>query len=160
MTPKTELQDLFAHAAEHAALIFEKKGEFVPMWHAIDRDGENLVIVTPWADHDQKHVIVDHLRAFFRERGVTRYAFMCEAWSLVTPDLNDYDRYAGRLNEHPDRREILTIQAEDKDGNQVAGWYYILRPEHAPATLSPLTMSDADHTEGALAGMLIERGKP
>jgi hypothetical protein len=34
------------------------------------------------------------------------------------------------------RREILTIQAEDRNGGDLAGWYYILRPEHAPATLA------------------------
>jgi hypothetical protein len=31
----TELQDLFAIAAENAANIFRERGEFAPMWHPI-----------------------------------------------------------------------------------------------------------------------------
>jgi len=150
----TELQDLFARAAERAAIIFKERGELVPMWHAMDAKDEHLVIVTPWRDQDEKYAIVERLRQLFRAQGVKRYAFMCEAWSIFTQDMKEYQRYAGRLGEHPDRREILTIQAEDKHGNQVAGWYYILRPEHAPPTLSPLNMSKADYNAGALTGML------
>jgi hypothetical protein len=30
----TELQDLFAIAAENAATVFRKTGSFAPMWHA------------------------------------------------------------------------------------------------------------------------------
>jgi hypothetical protein len=54
------------------------------------------------------------------------------------------------------RREILTIQAEDRNGGDLAGWYYILRPEHAPATLSPLHMSEATEHQGTLHGLLRE----
>jgi len=150
----TDLQDLFALAAEHAAYIFKEKGEVVAMWHTVDANDQHTVIVTPWKDSDEKRELVQALRTMFKAIGVTRYVFMCEAWALVTGDMAEVNRYIGRVGEHPDRREILTVRAEDKDGNQMAGWYYILRPEHAPATLSPLHMSEADHTEGALTGML------
>jgi hypothetical protein len=153
----TDLKSFFDRAAEQAAVIFRERGEFAPMWHAVAGDGEHLLIMTPWEDSESKHAIVDRLRQLFRARGVTRYAFMCEAWAVMASNLEDYDQYAGRLKEHPDRREILTVHAEDRDGGTIAGWFYILRPEHAPATLSPLNMSEATQHEGALHGMLREK---
>jgi hypothetical protein len=38
------------------------------------------------------------------------------------------------------------------------GWYFILRPEHSKATLSPLHMSQATETAGQLVGLLRWEG--
>jgi hypothetical protein len=151
----TALQSFFDHAAERAASIFREQGELTPMWHAVDRDDEHLVIATPWRDADEKQAVVELVRKLFRERGVKRYVFMCEAWAVVAPDLDEITPHIGNLNKHPDRREILTVHAEDRDGTTLMGWYYILRPEHAPATVSPLHMVETttQHT-GTLHGLL------
>jgi hypothetical protein len=151
----SELQKLFDHAAEHVAVMFKERGEVAPMWHAVDRDNEHLVICTPWSDADEKYAIVKRLCQLFHERGVKRYVFMCEAWTLEAPNLKDIENHIGRFAEHPDRREVLTIQAEDCDGNSLMGLYYILRPEHAPATLSPLkVMKGSMRQGGTLTGLL------
>jgi len=157
MTTTTKLQHLFDHAAKRIAVFFKENGEVAPMWHAVDRDGENMLIVTPWQNQDEKESTVDALRALFRSRGVTRYVFMGEAWTVLAPNLDDVGSYIGRFKEHPDRREALAIHAEDEDGSQLSGWYYILRPEHAPATLSPLHMNEATHITGTLHGLLKEQ---
>jgi hypothetical protein len=156
----SDLKSFFDFAAEQAAVIFRERGEFAPMWHAVADDGEHMLICTPWEDNESKRAIVERLRELFRARGVTRYAFMCEAWAIMAPNLESVEgayRKHHSLKDHPDRREILTVHAEDRDGHTVAGWFYILRPEHAPATLSPLRMSEATEHQGALHGLLREK---
>jgi hypothetical protein len=51
-------------------------------------------------------------------------------------------------------RSLLAVTAEDRDGTTITGWYFILRPEHSKATLSPLHMSTATKNEGELMGLL------
>jgi hypothetical protein len=150
------LQSFFEHAAKQAASMFREQGELAPLWHAVDRNGQHLVIVTPWKDNDEKQAIIELVRKLFRERGVKHYVFMCEAWSVITPDLDEIAPHIGHLSKHPDRREILTLHAEDCDGKSIMGWFYILRPEHAPATVSPLHMSEATEHAGTLHGLLRE----
>jgi hypothetical protein len=74
------------------------------------------------------------------------YAFICEAWSTMATNLSEVADYMGVWTRHPDRREILSISAEDRDGTNMMGWYFILRPEHGPAKLSRLHMSPATET--------------
>jgi len=150
-----DLKTFFDTAAERAAVIFKERGELVPMWHAIDRNGEHLLILTPWQGQEEKEEMVYGLRHLFRAKGVTRYAFMCEAWGAFTGNMEAVAPYlGGNLKNYPDRREILTINAEDNTGKTMQGWYFILRPEHAPATLSPLQMTHATEHKGLLQGML------
>jgi hypothetical protein len=150
----TSLQELFAHAAEHAADLFCKLGELQPMWHTIDSADHHIVMLTPWFSHEEKHNVVAHLRQLFREQEVQRYVFMCEAWETVVPTLEQVKEWVGRIDKHPDRREIITIVAEDRNGKSLAGCYYILRPEHGPAKLSPLKMNEASESAGQLVGLL------
>jgi hypothetical protein len=152
-----DLKSFFDHAAKQAAVIFKEHGEFVPMWHTVDRNNQHMLICTPWEDSDEKHAVIDHLRQIFQAHGVKRYAFMCEAWAVLAPNLESPYGKHDSLKEHPDRREMLTVHAEDRDGHTLAGWFYILRPEHGPATLSPLHMSEATELKGALHGMLSAR---
>jgi hypothetical protein len=49
---------------------------------------------------------------------------------------------------------ITVLMTQARDGAQMMGWYFILRPEHGPAKLSPLHMSEATEAAGQLVGML------
>lgn len=151
MTPLTELQEFFALAAKNIARIFHEKGEVIPMWHAVDAQGEHILIATPWSNDREKDIAVQGLRQMFKEKGVKRYAFMVEAWMRHAASREDI---SARVSEHPDRREIVNISAEDRKGNRLMGWYYILRPEHGKATLSPLHMGNEILTSGRFTGML------
>lgn len=158
-TTTMTLQEFFTRAAEQAALIFRARGELLPMFHAVDGRGEHMLIPTPWENPKQKAETIQAVTEIFKGRGVTRYAFMAEAWSAEAKmaegkKLSDVKPYIGHMQDYPDRREILAINAEDSDGQCVMGWYYILRPEHGPATLSPLHMSEATDYVGQLMGLL------
>ncbi|PWT72135.1 MAG: hypothetical protein C5B60_09915 [Chloroflexi bacterium] len=150
----TELQELFAHAAQHAAIIFREKGELVPMFHAVLGNDQHALIAAPWSDAEEKGKTIYVLRDLFRKKKVKRYVFIAEAWTVMAPSLEQVGDYIGRMSEHPDRREVVTISAEDRDGTNMMGYYFILRPEHSPATLSPLHMSKATEAIGQLMGML------
>jgi hypothetical protein len=149
-----ELRDLFTLAAEYAAKIFRATGEVSPMWHAVDGKDENIVIATPWTSPDDQRTTAVLLREMFRKKRVKRYVFMAEAWSMTTFTREAAVSVAGHIHIHPDRREILAITAEDRDGHSIMGFYYILRPEHGPPKLSPLQIGDANHSTGALMGLL------
>jgi hypothetical protein len=154
MNSLDKLRDLFALSAEYAAKIFRETGEVLAMWHAVDGNDENILIATPWQNPGEKHATAKLLRELFRKQRVQRYAFMAEAWSIAAPTREAAISAAGHVHLHPDRREILAITAEDRDGHNIMGFYYILRPEHGPAKLSPLQMSDGISSAGAFMGLL------
>lgn len=157
MTKTMDLQQLFDFAAKSAANIFNDTGEVMAMWHAVAGNGENVIIATPWRNDDQKDATIRALRQVFAAKQVKRFAFVCEAW-MATADPSQgrtAATYSGVMpSKHPDRREVLMIRAEDRDGSMLAGMYYILRPECGPAKLSPLKMQDYDQTSGRMVGML------
>lgn len=153
MTPLTELQDFFAVAADLAARMFRKSGEILPMWHAVTGNDEHLVIATPWSNDEEKDITQRGLRRMFQVQCVKRFAFICEAWTAELKTIAEA-KEGPRPSEHPDRREVLMISAEDRWGNALSGFFYILRPEHGDSTLSPLHMNDFDTLQGRFTGML------
>ncbi len=155
MTPLTELQDFFAFSAERAGQMFCETGHLVPMWHAVDANNEHMLIATPWTSDQEKDATSQALRQLFKAKGVKRFAFLSEAWVLhVDLKVNPRDICA-RPSEHQDRREVLTITAENREGDSVSGFFYILRPEHSDKpVLSPLHMNDYDAMKGRFSGML------
>lgn len=156
-------QELFEVARDNAARIFKKTGEVLPMWHAIDGNDEHMLIPTPWDSREEKEDIVAGLRVLFEVAKVQRYAMVCEAW-IVEVKIKDNDInevYNTIPSKHPDRREVVRIVVEDRNGKMLSGQYFILRPEHGPPTLSPFhTNSDDCDFGGMMSNMLgTERTK-
>lgn len=148
------LEEFFDFTAKRAAELFAITGEILPMWHIVDRDGNHDLIMTPWHSPTEKSIMLTALRETFRERGVTRYAFMSEAWEATVQSREQAEAWAQRVHDHPDRRETLTVVAEDRCGRDIVGHYYILRPEHSRAKLSPLHIHAVGESDGQTVGML------
>jgi hypothetical protein len=157
MTKQSKLQELFDNAAANAARIFNESGEVLPMWHAVYGNDENVLIATPWSGDEEKQIAVDMLRHLFRRERVKRFAFIVEAWTATSRAEDIAAKGEGYVgpppSEHPDRREVLMITAEDH-GSSIMGFYYILRPEHGKAVLSPLHIQPFDRTAGRMVGLL------
>jgi len=159
---KLKLEDILAYAAKTARSAFNQKGEVAPMWAGHTATGE-LVMCIPenFNDGDAKQKAVDGVRKIFREKGVVQFAFMTEAWVLDTKTAGSdlavkLALRSGRsLEHHPDRREVVMLQAEDKERCLIA-YYYILRPEYGKPTLSPLIKTPEDITglRGRMMGLL------
>jgi hypothetical protein len=149
------MQELFEHARDRSADMFRETGEVLPMWHAVAGNGDNVLIATPWSNDDEKDAAMGALRMLFAKHQVKRYAFVCEAWVVVAKGNNlDAAMAEPRPSEHPDRREVLRIQVEDRSGEQLSGSYFILRPEHGKPTLSPFHIDDYTATTGRMTGLL------
>jgi hypothetical protein len=154
-TKNQKLRELFDLAATNAAKIFLESDdhEVQPMWHAVDGKNKHVLIATPWSSDDEKDVVVKTLRKMFAANQVKRYAFIVEAWvARVSSEREVHD--GPRPSEHPDRREVLMISAEDRSGETIMGHYYILRPERGPPKLSPLEVMPYDQMSGRMMGLL------
>ena len=153
------LEQLFEHARDRAADMFNHCGEVLPMWHAVTSNDEHLIIATPWSGPDEKQQTVESLRAMFEEKHVKQLAFVCEAWVLQLPADTDIDTDNLPVpSEHPDRREVLRINVEDNKGNVISGSYYILRPEHGKPKLSKFNLDKYDALTGRMTGLLKHVG--
>jgi hypothetical protein len=150
-----KLQELFDIAATNAARIFNDSDdhEVLPMWHAVQGNGEHVLIATPWQDDTEKQIAVEMLRDLFREKQVKRFVFIVEAWIARVKSMREVEE-GPPPSKHPDRREVLMITAEDRSGETIFGQYYILRPEHGPPKLSPLEVMPYDGTSGRMTGLL------
>lgn len=158
MTKQPTLRQLFQIGCHNAKRLFLERGEVTPMWHAVPEDGEHLLIATPWEDDDEKVIAIEYLRHKFKKLKVLRFVFIVEAWVVQMPEqvaTNEAGPPWPRPSEHPDRREVVKIQAEDRDGSALSGMYYILRPEHGPATLSPFHEDQFTSVAGRLTGLLV-----
>ena len=153
------LRQLFELAQTNAKRVFAEDGSIVPIWHAVpeNADADQLLICSPWCNDDEKDMAVEAIRDMFKLHRVQRYVFVVEAWTVTGTSLKVVNE--ARPSEHPDRREVVRITAEDRDGSVLSGQYYILRPEHGPVTLSPfhedpadMSMSLGGRMHGLLAG--------
>ena len=155
MTKKAlTLTDLFHVAAKNAARMFETSDdhEVLPMWHVVAGNGDNILVATPWSDDDEKDNALDAMRVIFRKHHAKRFAFITEAWIRQAASLEDASN--GRVSEHEDRREVLMVSAEDRDGRALMGWFYILRPEHGPPKLSEFHTQPFNGQVGRMHGLL------
>lgn len=156
----TTLKELFDFAATKAVEIFNDSGEILPMWHCILGTGEHALIATPWNDPEEKEQTVIALRQMFAQKQVKRYVFFTEAWTVVCDNKVNAEKalevYREKgLKAHPDRREIVLVKAEDRDGTTIRGHFFILRPEHGKPSLSPLHLDDhISHATGLMEGLL------
>lgn len=153
MTPQLEL--MFKTANKFVEKHFRAAGEILPMYHAERRNGEHMILPAPPGPKDQAMILV---RAFFELHDIVRYIFIDEAWIVIGRGDDPRLDLNTKASTHPDRREIVMFSAEDETG-QYLGRRFILRPEHGPAKLSPLTMAEAGGTlQGRMIGLLPQRG--
>jgi hypothetical protein len=149
------LRELFEIGRDNAARIFHDVGEVSPIWHAVPEYGDHMLIATPWSSDDEKDIAMEFLRYKFKEENVMRFVCVLEAWAVMAGDPKTLMNT--RPSKHPDRREVIRIQAEDRDGSVLSGQFYILRPEHGPATLSRFHEDPSGMTiAGRMSGLLAE----
>ena len=156
------LETVLAYAAKVARDAFKVRHEVRPMWAGHTADGE-LVMVVPekFGNAADKQFAVDQVRAIFKEKKVVMFTFMTEAWMVdsksTTPQsISRLMRTREGLADHPDRREVVQIIAEDRE-RSIMGMYFILRPEHGKPTLSPFRKQESMETSGRMTGLLREQ---
>lgn len=154
------LDQLMEHGKEAAAHLFKEHGMLHPMWLCESANGQMIPICVEIPDRDKRDMFAQALKLTFKRNRIMRYVALLESWVLEMPaetDLKDVD-FSKSFKEHPDRREAIFVQAEDIDGTQRSGLFYILRPEHGKPTLSAFKdFSNSDKpSEGRFARLLSE----
>ena len=150
----TPLRKLFDFGTETAASIFNKQSYLEPMWIGVNKKGSHIPLLV--SDMSDKNKAAETVRCFLKKQGIIRYVSMLESWvwegkeGEIPPEILE-----GKSLEHnPDRREAIIITAEDNEGNEISGRFYILRPEHGKPKLSPLKLDPREmESVGRFAGM-------
>lgn len=153
------LEELFRHGQEFARSTFNACGQFTPMWVGITEDDEILPILVP--EFPSKDIVVAAIKKIFKERKVVRYVQMLEGWMVVTKSSAEAERQAREyiesglsLETHPDRVEVLTVEASD-GVRTLMGYFRIIR-EEAPE-LSEFESHPDAQAEGRFVNLL---GRP
>lgn len=166
----SDLRAMLDYASRFAERQFNRAGEVRPMWHAVTRGGESLIMPPPIgaANKDESVAL---MRALFELRDVVRYLFLDEAWTLdklVEGDELAIERTG--LGQHPERVEIVMFSGEDHEAGMLMGHRRIFRPAGRKPYLGPLVMQDEHpamaaarseriaETSGRLVGLLPNRG--
>lgn len=133
-------KEMMDHLAGFAKRTFEDHGEIIPMWVIIGKNDDIVPILSPFSSDEEKDATAEFIRSKAKEMDAKPVGFMCEAWVVEAKAGTKIDC---QPSQHTDRREVIQIYAEDKPGS-LFGTYYILRPEHGKAKLSPFKVFDGD----------------
>lgn len=154
-----KLEELFDHTAKFAAETFLAQGDLLPMWVAEDSKGAKTLIATPFGSEEEKDLTAATVRKIFKDVGAVRCAFISEAWILASDDTGkmpkDY-KMGDPIREHPDRKEVIIVTAEDNVGVSMMGRYAIIRPKGGKPTLGPLEKGGTTTGHGKDAGRFSE----
>jgi len=151
------LREMVEHLSEVTEKIFNLRGQVLPNWHIIDRDGK--LIMMPAPEGVDKNTSAMLMRAFLELVGATRCVFIDEAWQ-VTATMKDADKAqaearAGRLEQYPGRIEIVMFQAEDASEQGFTGQRVIIREPGKKPRLGGLEYKgEWTRSEGRFVGML------
>jgi hypothetical protein len=123
----TEVRDILAYFRRRVEEEYEM--EFTPMQFYLQCDDRSCLYVVPKPQsREDKPLIAAVLAWFIRKNGVTRYAFILEAWT--SPDTTERP-----VSEAPDRGECLIVGAVDIEGRKAFGRYEIERDPSGKGSL-------------------------
>jgi len=158
--PATTLREFVETASANIDKVFRRTGTVRPMWHAVARDGEELICPPPNPDKD---IATAMLRALFELRDVVRYIFVDEAWIVEAwgPDATPEQHEAVRLamitgaTASPHRKEVVMLCAEDHAEGSLMARRMIIRPASGRPTLGPLEFDPrGGMVQGRFLGLL------
>ncbi|MCA1452106.1 hypothetical protein I6F35_02615 [Bradyrhizobium sp. BRP22] len=153
------LHEFIKRASELIGERFEEAGSIRPMFHFINGDGDDVVMLAP-PDND-KDLVMGLVRAVLKGAAATRVVFIDEGW-MVDGAVNIEDdellrRYGAR--NHPRRIEVVMFSGEDEHEGLVMATRKIVRKDTARPRLGPLEFLSLlqGTTEGRLVGLLPRR---
>jgi hypothetical protein len=155
---KTSLDALLRRASRMAEQMFDKDGEVTCFWLAETAAGDQQTIITPMSfppevpTAEAKQMLAQKMRDHFKEHDVVRYANAVEAWTV--PEEDRVGPYPGSLADHPRRREIVAIIADDGRDCLMTARDIIRPPGGKPYLAKMLKVQGAEQVRGRLADLL------
>lgn len=155
----TDLSKMIASASDFCAEMFARTGEIAAMWHAVRRNGDNMI--TPHPTSVDKDTAAAMMRALFEQQDVVRCLFISEAWIGESDDqagikkLQAWVEEYGSIEDYPGRVEVVAFMAEDIEAGQITAHRRIERAGGL-SRLGPLEVDDLISVEssGRMVGML------
>lgn len=149
---KVELENL----ADLAERLFTTQGYVKPMWVLITPD-KVMFVIADFETSKQKDDAIAAVKKLTKDHDAKIVGFICEAWSVALDASHpDFDKMNDITpSQHPDRREIIQVYREI-GGLIEAGSFYILRPEHGKAKLSPFKSWTEDGMSGGRFTCILE----
>ena len=131
----TTIDELLKAAERHArATLIGGKAEMTPITHLVRREGQDVVIATPWRNADEKELTRRVLAGLVKDDQVVRYMMLNEGWMRVaqpgefTPEQwasiqsGDELPRIDPICQHPKRIEIVVAIAIEKGGKTIRVW--------------------------------------
>ena len=93
-------------------------------------------------------------KAWMLLNDIDTYVFMDEAWIVDStqsgsPPIDIKKVQREGIRNHPDRREVIMLSAENRRGEKLTAKHFILRPEVGKPKLSPLQIDPSTITAKA-----------
>lgn len=153
------LDEIFNHGKDAAKHLFEVQGSLTPMWIAESAEDGLFPIMMPLED-GHKEAAIKALKQLLQEKKAVRCVSMVEAWVYEAKKGDSIDSIMdiGPIREHPERKEIVNIVAEDKYHSR-SGYFYIVRPKVGRPYLSAFKRLAKDTKMEGLFTHLLESGE-
>lgn len=149
------LESIFDHGKETAKYIFDMQGDIKPMWIVETKDGDRVPMMVEITSN--KDEVAEAVKKALKKLKAVRYVSILEAWAIETKDqkIPESLLLGAPVSQHPDRREIVAIFAQDKVEGCMSGMFYILRPEIGKPRLSGFKeYPKSDKHEGRFVNLL------
>jgi hypothetical protein len=146
------LDGLIAHASRHAAVELATGATCDLTFFMVTRDGETLRVVPLHIaqDDSQRAAVAATIRALSENVDAVRVVYVTEAWMLPPGITTD-----GWIADHPQRREVLLVVAEDEAVDGVRMEFAIDRAADGPPSLGALLKKESlTGWKGRFVGML------
>ena len=140
------------------ALIKLKQKALLPTWTLLTSGGEVGIVGTPWDDEEDKKIVRVKLKALIKEKKVTAYSFVSEAWYAVVSKEEWSGKSLdelGRPSERVDRIEVVFAAAVDKNRTLMRSWR-IMRDWQGAVSGLELIMGEGMSPGGWIMEMLKE----
>jgi hypothetical protein len=150
------LDALLRRASRIAENMFDEHAEVDMFWLVENAAGEQQMIASPVAvppgvsGPEYKQALAESMREFFREHGIVRYARACECWTVKD------EAYQGPVAQHPQRREIVFIDADD-GCKYLGAMREIIRPPQGKPYLGKLGAIEQGEPGGRFTNLFAVR---
>jgi hypothetical protein len=151
------LRQFMSCAAREASALFARQGnQLRPMYHAIDRNGRDVVFAAARGPSD--FLNQDGPRLTLADIGASRVVFIDEAWIVSGAKANLDLAVAFGASVHPRRVEVLLLAGEDQLEGSLMATRDIIRTGNR-VVLGALSFLEPDVLSGRMAGLLPAKSR-
>jgi hypothetical protein len=146
-TSMSSIDDVMRNMITFVQTTYDGKGEIMPMWTLVDKNGQCYVYLTPFDGEDSKQAVDMMIRQQCAVRDIVMIGFMSEVWTYSAP-AGTSEEEARRIppSERPDRKEAILFIAEHINGEHRSAHMVIERDAEGTGILQPYTERD-NHTK-------------